>query len=209
MDDSIREQIALEAEGTELEKGLSAILSPQDKARAVWKRNIRRAYPAPDRARQAARLLADSRSRVLELLDHADLTGLARELYDVDERCRRLSIPERQPSFAEEFERVWPTLRAANWSPEEARGLEHFWQDGDRFTDIQISLVKFGDRTITRREIRATLHGIPTACAQPIRSPRSRRAKRRRFATNRGTKNAPRSARSQFIEPGETSRAAH
>jgi hypothetical protein len=73
------------------------------------------------------------------------------------ERCRRLSIPERQRSFMEEVERCWPTLRAASWSTEEVDALKRVWQDGDRFTDIGISSVQLSDRTVLRSEVRKLL----------------------------------------------------
>jgi len=149
------------AAAAEFEAAIAEIsVDPRDIPRgAVSRIRATPSWPTLDRERQAATLVRSFLESITELIRNDDRPALRRLTADMEERCRRLAIPERNPTFAEEIERVGGILRAKSWAPEEVHGLERFWRDGDRFTEIQISSIKFGDRMVSRREVRAMLHG--------------------------------------------------
>ena len=117
-------------------------------------------FPTPERERAAAALLI-SRSKVLDELIYngVDLNYLRRRVGELEEDCRRLSIPEKPPSFQDEMRRLVESFRGASWSQNEAHGLEAFFQSGDRISGITISSVMLGDRKILRSDVRKKLRG--------------------------------------------------
>jgi len=161
MADLTPEQIALQAEGAKLESGIASIQNLETRSRAAWKKNIDgRVYPTADRARQAVRALADALPRVLRMIETGDYSGLVRLLGEVDEECRRLAIPEKNPSYEDQLrDGVALRLGGLGWISEELDALKLFWRGGDRFTDTGISSVRFNDRTVLRCEVRARLRG--------------------------------------------------
>ena len=78
----------------------------------------------------------------------------------MEETCRRLTIPEKQPSFSEEMYRTQDFFRQASWSAEEMDGLKAFFRTGDRVRGVTIVSVKLGDREVKRSDVRAMLKGL-------------------------------------------------
>lgn len=121
-------------------------------------------FPTPERERAAAGNMASHSKMIDELIRNgADLNTLRSKVFEMEEACRRLSIPEKAPSFQEELYRTHPVFQQASWTAEEIDGLKRFFRDGDRISAIRVSSVKLGDRKVTRREVREKLKGILTA----------------------------------------------
>ncbi len=133
-------------------------IDPREIVRAARARVARMPFPTPDRERQAAHEIA-SKSIDQLILNGNDLSTIRQAVGEMEERCRRLAIPEKAASFEEELARMEPVLRQASWLPEEIDGLKRLWGSGGRINAVTVTSVKVGDREILRSEIRKTLEG--------------------------------------------------
>ncbi len=137
-------------------------IDPRDIVRAARGRIADMTYPTPEREHQAARIVASRAKSIDELICHSggDLTAIRRAAGEMEEACRRLTIPEKLPSFSEEIYRTHAFFQQASWSGEEIDGLKAFFHSGDRISGITISSVKLGDREVKRSDIRTMLKGL-------------------------------------------------
>ena len=154
----------IRAAAADCEAGRAAIrhsIDPTEIASAARTRIAELKFPTAEREHAAAALLI-SRSEALDELicNGADLNTIRRHAREMEEDCRRLTIPEKPPTFQDEMRRLGDIFRGASWSQDEAHGLAGFFRSGDRISGITITSVKLGDREILRSDVRKRLPGL-------------------------------------------------
>jgi hypothetical protein len=134
------------------------IVDPREYVRVELGELLKRyRYPTLEKERQAAHCLRGFLPRIEELVKFADIRSLAQVLGDLQERCRRIAIPDRVPTFHDDYRERVRGFLDMSWSIEEAEAVRHFCQPGDRIGEITPSSVKLGNREIARAEVREAL----------------------------------------------------
>jgi hypothetical protein len=151
------------AECDEATARLRQLIGPIEVVRATRARVSALKFPTPERERSAAQIVAGHSKPIDELIrNSADLNSIRSKCWEMEQACRRLTIPEKAPSFSDELHRTHNTFRQASWSEEEMDGLKASFHDGDRINAIAISSVKLGEREVLRSDVRGMLKGLVT-----------------------------------------------
>jgi hypothetical protein len=142
----------------EFEVALDQIsVDPRDLPRWAIARIVKFNYPTPERERHAAQSVRGYYPQIERLIVAGDLSGLERIVAEMEDVCRRLSIPERPKNFHEQLRELIGYFYNASWSIEETEAVRYLWRHGENLGAITPSSVKCGARTVTREEVRAEM----------------------------------------------------
>jgi hypothetical protein len=132
----------------------------------LWLATMRRIgalrYPTIAQERIAVKNVRNFFPTIKQLILDFDLVGLRALAWKIEENCKKIAEPEREPDFWDDYRSCVQDFYKASWSAAEADALRYVVVVNNRFPkdriyEITPSSVKIGDRIVTRTQVRAEL----------------------------------------------------